>query len=337
MTKAEEKGIFKAAVVVKDALGLPNFMTMFYMEPGTFKEEDVPEMFKIKGKTVPAILISQYFNTMLQGVPVSLPYQRPIESVDFDRAAALCRKKGKGWHLMTNTEFVYLLHEAEELGHTIGGNTNRGRNAKNPEETGVLFDDYCTLTGLDPVSWSHDGTEDGVFGICGNYWEPVTGLHLRRGVIEYIKDNDTAAEDYGKDAPEWTAAAVDGKVLKLQGSSGVTMTTADEVNADWDGCHISEMKLDRLEEVPEIAYKLGIVPHDWKNETAGIWADSALEEVVPVRGSGFHSTSGGGAAALSLGNPRSSVGSHVSLRSALYLEDWELVTELLNASAAAHA
>lgn len=72
MTKAEEKGIFKAAVVVKDELGLPNFMTMFYMEPGTFKEEDVPGMFKIKGKTVPAILISQYFNTMLRGVPVSL-------------------------------------------------------------------------------------------------------------------------------------------------------------------------------------------------------------------------------------------------------------------------
>ena len=40
----------KKAVIVKDRLGLPNYMTMFYMEPGTYKEEDVPEMFKIRNK-----------------------------------------------------------------------------------------------------------------------------------------------------------------------------------------------------------------------------------------------------------------------------------------------
>ncbi|MBP3576709.1 MAG: hypothetical protein J6K15_01225, partial [Lachnospiraceae bacterium] len=93
----------------------------------------------------------------------------------------------------------------------------------------------------------------------------------------------------------------------------------------------SELQLDGLAEVPEIAYRLGIVPHDWKNETAGIWADSALEEAVPVRGSGFSSTSNGGAAALNLNNARSSSHYRVSVRSALYLEDWQLVTELLKA------
>ena len=45
----------KKAVIVKDRLGLPNYMTMFYMEPGTYNPEDVPEMFKIKNKIVPAI------------------------------------------------------------------------------------------------------------------------------------------------------------------------------------------------------------------------------------------------------------------------------------------
>ena len=55
----------KKAVIVKDRLGLPNYMTMFYMEPGTYKEEDVPEMFKIRNKIVPAILISQYHNTVI--------------------------------------------------------------------------------------------------------------------------------------------------------------------------------------------------------------------------------------------------------------------------------
>ena len=79
---------------------------------------------------------------------------------------------------------------------------------------------------------------------------------------------------------------------------------------------MADLQLEELEEMPEIAYKLGIVPHDWKNETAGIWADNELEEAVPIRGSGFGSTSHGGAGALNLNNPRSNVNNNVSFRSA---------------------
>ena len=32
----------KKAVIVMDSAGLPNYMTMFYMEPGTYEPEDVP-------------------------------------------------------------------------------------------------------------------------------------------------------------------------------------------------------------------------------------------------------------------------------------------------------
>ena len=100
---------------------------------------------------------------------------------------------------------------------------------------------------------------------------------------------------------------------------------------------MADLQLEELDEVPEIAYKLGIVPHDWKHETAGLWADSELEESVPLRGSGFYNTSNGGAGALYLNGARSFVSYLVSLRSALFLESWELVTDLLKASAAAHA
>ena len=100
---------------------------------------------------------------------------------------------------------------------------------------------------------------------------------------------------------------------------------------------MADLQLEELDEVPEIAYKLGIVPHDWKHETAGLWADSELEESVPFRGSGFSYSSLGGAGALSLLSARSLVSHDVSLRSALFLESWELVTDLLKASAAAHA
>ena len=58
---------------------------------------------------------------------------------------------------------------------------------------------------------------------------------------------------------------------------------------------------------------------------------------MPIRGSSFNNTSNGGAGALNLNNARSIVSYDVSLRSALFLESWELVTDLLKASAAAHA
>ena len=100
---------------------------------------------------------------------------------------------------------------------------------------------------------------------------------------------------------------------------------------------MADLQLEELDEVPEIAYKLGIVPHDWKHETAGLWADSELEESVPIRGSSFYYTSVGGAGALDLNNARSFVDGDVSLRSALFLESWQLVTDLLKAGAEAHA
>lgn len=58
---------------------------------------------------------------------------------------------------------------------------------------------------------------------------------------------------------------------------------------------------------------------------------------MPIRGSSFNNTSNGGAGALNLNYARSYVYDLVSLRSALFLERWELVTDLLKAGAKAHA
>ena len=58
---------------------------------------------------------------------------------------------------------------------------------------------------------------------------------------------------------------------------------------------------------------------------------------MPIRGSSFDGTSSGGAGALHLNHARSIVSGSVSLRSALFLESWELVTDLLKAGAKAHA
>lgn len=324
--------VWRQQVIVKDENGLPNFMTLFFMDPkdGTPDEKDIPDMFKVNGKIMQGVAISQFHNTEIKGIPCSLPYAMPWENMGLDKAVKAVQKKGKGWHLLTNTEFVYLLGEAEKMGHTIHGNTDYGKCADAPEEKGVLYDGYCTLTGCEPLQWSHDGTKDGVFGLCGNYWEPVTGLRLRKGTIEYIPGNDAAVADISPTSPAWTAAEVDGKTLKLSAKrSGGVVLTAEEVETTWNACHYSELEVNGLDEIPEIAYKLGIVPHNYKTEKAGIWVDSDLAEVAPFRGSGFSITSYGGPAALNFYNPRAYSNYGISLRSALLLENWELVTDAL--------
>lgn len=325
--------IKKKAVVVVDENGLPNYMTMFCMEPGTYKEEEVPELFKIKDKIVPAVLISQFTNTEIDDKPASLPYQNPKHHISYNDAVWRCKQKGKGWHLMTNTEFVYLLHEAEELDHKIGGNTGNGYNYRNKREKG-MEDGYMyhsTMTGFDPLTWSHDGTADGVFGLCGNFWEWVAGLRLHKGMIEYAPNNDAAVDDC-EEPSNWVVAEVNDKPLKLYGGKvgHAVLSIAKEIKENNGGGHIKKLQLEELEEVPEIAYKLGIVPHKWKHEYAGLWANNQLEESIPLRGSSFLSETYGGADGLCFQYTRChDADIDVSFRSALFLEDWKSVAKLL--------
>lgn len=340
--KEEIQIVHKTAVVVKDENGLPNYMTMYYIEPELVTKETeklIPEIFLVNGNRVAAVLISQYANVMIKDIPTSLPYQHPQGNICYTKAARLCQKKGKGWHLFTNTEWVYLIEEAARLGHRISGNTNYGKNADNPEEKGWCYDDSICLTGLDPLAWSHDGTKDGVFGLCGNLWEWVAGLRLHRGVIEYIPDNTIAAIDVAQKDTAWIAARNEkedeeglpfGKSLYLDMQCGKVVLTDGQIEGSWGGAPIKNLQLaGSLKEVPEIIHKLGILPHDWKTENAGIWVDSELEEAVSVRGSSFNNNFNGGAAALCLNIPCSFSSSRVTFRSALYLEDWKLVTEIL--------
>ena len=329
--------IKKKAVIVKDSAGFPNYMTMFYMTPEERQgdPENAPDMFRIGGKVRLAVLISQYTNAMINGIPVSLPYQMPVENTDFNTAIEACERKGENWHLLTNTEWNYLTEEADRLGHTIGGNTKCGSDADHPEQKGLKYDPYRVLTGTEPMEWSHDGTAEGVFGLKGNFWEFVAGLRAVYGRIEYIPENDAAICDLRPGAPAWKEATHEGKQLELIAEDEVVKLTAEkiEVSDDWAGCHMSEVKLEGLEEVPEIIYRLGILPRDWKERKDGIFVDSGIEEAVPCRGSGFFSPSLGGPAALSLYDPRSSSSNRLSFRSALWLDDWKLITEILDRNA----
>lgn len=300
-------------VVLFDKLGNLSIMVKYTPEAG----KTVEPMFIIKGEEVEAIYISKYTNTMVNGLPCSLPFMKPVGGMNFDKASAACKAKGEGWHLMTNTEWEYLLAESRAAGTMPHGNTDCGKYHFDQSEKGEVYDDCHTLPGTAPMTWSNTHAADGVFDLCGNFWEWVAGLRLKKGEIQYIENNDAAVEDLTPDSKAWKPVEAAGKTVKLSAEGAGVAVTTEEPEENWDGCHFKDMEI-RLDEVPDILHKLGIVPENQKEEMAGIFVDSGEEETLPLRGSGFGCASTGGPSSVNVDAPRSFVSSNIGFRSAFF-------------------
>ena len=309
-------------VVLFDKAGLPSIMVKFTPEA----DKPLESMFMVCGRRAKAIYISKYENTLIKGVPCSIPFAKAANCIDFDKASRLCRKKGQGWHLLTNTEWEYMKNESIDGGTMPHGNTDSGKYYFDNSESGERYDYGHTLTGSGPVTWTHTHTPDGVCDLCGDNWELVAGLRLVKGAVEYIKDNDAAVADLSPESEAWQRAKTeDGQDIFLDTAHGGITVTTEKPEEDWNGCRFNEIEIG-LENTPEILRKLGIIPKNIDTETAYIYADSSEEEAVPFRGSGFSLASNGGFGALHLNGARSNVSDFVGFRSA-YVEFEELETE----------
>ena len=87
--------------VIYDKNGRPDIMVVF-----TPSELGLPDT--LRGRKVKEYAISKYQNTLIDGVPYSLPFMKPAVNISRDEAIRLCESKGEGWHLITNDEWVAL-------------------------------------------------------------------------------------------------------------------------------------------------------------------------------------------------------------------------------------
>lgn len=307
-------------VVLFDNAGLPSVMVKFTPEAG----KPLDPVFMVCGRRARAVCISKYANTLVRGVPCSIPFAEAENGMKFDMASEKCRSKGPGWHLMTNAEWMYLQNESIDRGTIPHGNTDRGSYYFDKSESGEKYDYGHTLTGSGPATWTHTHTPDGVCDLHGNNWEMVAGMRLKNGVVEYIKDNDAAAADLSPDSGAWRkvqTAAGENIYLNADGAELAITAKVPEYRF-WNSCRFRDMRIE-LDEVPEVLKQLGIIPKNVEKETAYIYADTD-GECMPIRGSCLNDYSGSGIAALNLFNTRSLI--NVNFRSA-YVEFEELETE----------
>ena len=273
----------KESIVLKyDDMGIPSIMLKVENTAKTPEEAD--RMFFVRGVEYDSIYLSQFVNCIRNGRAYSLPAVDPAVRINFDEAIAACKRKGRGWHLLTWAEWKYI---REHTIPDIHGNTSFGK-------------------------YHNDETE--VADVVGLVWKMIAGLRLKSGVIQYMPDNDAAAPDadLSISSEEFQEVHVDDlpfpdPVRIGANEDGELVITTDKEKVDgWAGGMRSETYVN-LTEVPQILKDLGIITDDMKENSEWLSADADLEETIPLVGGCYGNSSNAGPSALFLGYGRSDV------------------------------
>lgn len=271
--------------------------------------------FIVGGKEIDIVWISKYQNIVIDGRAYSAQLQEPKDTISFDEAVAACESKGPGWHLMTNAEWAALALWAKKNGTLPHGNNNRGRDYAHPEEQGITYDGYRTLTGSGPATWTHDHTPDGIHDINGNLLEWVGGVRWVDGELQIIPDNNAAAgADQSKDSTAWEPVRIGDKTIKYMGSDDGIVLTTKKPRGSWDGCYFRDLQADGIE-VPDLLKALALYPADDEKVDGYFFIDTDGERLA-ARGGRWGSTSSAGVFCAGGYYFRSGAGTSIGFRSA---------------------
>lgn len=311
-------GVKEETVVIYDNAGIPSIMRKFSRVTNAelFGGTDKPHpAFVIGGEVYDEIYISVYPNCEINGKPYSLPFQKLWTNITNDDAAKACFSKGEGWHLMTAAEWGLIANISLKNGTLPHGNTNCGKYHADESEKGVVYDNYRTLAGSGPATWTHNHKPDGVHDLCGNVWEMVRGLRIKDGMLQASKNNDAAMDiDLSETSGDWLPI-VDGECNAIYASvSGgdITLTTYEDISQDYDGCEWGDVNMDcESEQLKELALYSG-------ENNAYLYIDSTDGEYFPSRGGGWASGTRAGVFSSGLNISRTNSNASIGFRSAYY-------------------
>ena len=241
------KAVCPSNEILYDDLGLPSVMVkipkMTYAQLGLGSSTATHPAFIVNGQEVDAIYISKYQNIVQNGRAYSLPGQDPKANITFDTAMKACTDKGAGWHLMTAMEWAAIALWCKKNGTMPKGNNDYGKDHGDTVYQAIpsMARDSSNriqrvATGTGPLSWSHDGTVNGIWDLNGNVWEWQGGMRTVKGELQILANNNAADSDNPQSAAStaWMAIkASDGTLITPDGNG----TTSGSVKMDWISSH----------------------------------------------------------------------------------------------------
>lgn len=302
-------------------------------------DTSVHPAFRMNGKEIAGFYMGKYQTKHYNGRAYSLPAQDPANSQNYDQFRQQAAAKGAGWHETTNAEWAAIALWCHKNGCEPKGNNNYGKDAS--ESGYIAIPTYkdsdgktCRVaTGTGPVTWSHNGKMDGIFGMNGNVWEWVLGLRLVKGELQIIADNNAADNscDSSASSAAWKAIkASDGTLItpdgngttegsiKLDFISSKGVWSANMTNRKDEGrnCGFKDVTADSTVGAAAklLLMSLALMP-DTALTGTGIdatyggdqfWFNNGADERCPRRGGYWNNGGDAGVFFLNLGSPRSS-------------------------------
>lgn len=206
-------------------------------------DTSVHPAFVVNGQEIPGFYIGKFQSSVSNSRAYSLPVKDPAANVSFDTAISQNRNKGGNFHEVTVAEWSAIALWCHKNGTESKGNNDFGKDVSETLYKAVpsLLDSGKTArvaTGTGPVTWSHDGTLEGVWDMNGNVWQWCTGLRLVHGELQVIPYNDSSDPtcDLSATSAAWkaikaAATSWDDLFVTPDGNG----TTQGTVKLDWDG------------------------------------------------------------------------------------------------------
>lgn len=254
---------------------------------------------------------------------------------NYDTSVTYGTAGGNGSHSITNAEYMEIALDCYNSGWQPKGNNGYGKDYSDPnapEYYGVPC--YWSnskiarvLNGSGPLSWFHDGSPWGVWGLSGNFNDIATGFRQKAGEIQVIANNDAALSDcdHSHASGPWKGILQDGSLvepgtdgtLKYDALSATTISTSVTVRTTSLKNHTfgTVAAADGVT-IPKIVQLLGIAPIGTAAQHGGDYiyirndADGTYSETVARRGGSWANNTQFGVFSLHLGISRSYTNNH---------------------------